>query len=195
MQQLDLAGFDRTDSTPRYRLFFALWPEAAVRAGIDAVARRLDAGFDSGGRRIQPHRYHLTLQFLGEHPEDCRRVVDAACRAAERIRIPAFDLVLDRAGSFPIRSAPCWLGCAVMPDGLRALWDGLGLALARESIRTLSGKQLTPHVTVVRDAARRWPDTALPLPVAWRVAAFSLLQSDMRQQFAYTELGRWTLRD
>jgi 2'-5' RNA ligase len=194
MQQLDLMGFAKPDTTPRYRLFFALWPDAATRDAIDAVARRLDAEHAPKGRGIRPHRYHLTLQFLGEFPEVPPHLLQAIERAANRVQTQAFDLDLDRAGSFPIRSAPCWLGCNRMPDGLRRLWEALGEALAREAVRVRSGKTLTPHVTVIRDAHHLWPALDVTPPVHWKIDAFTLLRSDIQQQHAYTELGTWSLK-
>lgn len=174
-------------------MFFALWPDDDTRARIAVLADRLYQCLDGGGRRLRPQRYHLTLQFLGEHPEPCQPLLDAACRAATRVRVPPFELVLDRAGSFRNRAAVCWLGCSAMPAGLRALREALRLALARESVRVHKDRRFVPHLTLVRDASQPWPETALEEPLCWQVRGFSLMRSDMERQFAYEEVGTWTL--
>ena len=67
------------------RLFFALWPDDAVR---DALAARRDAiAFAYGGRPMLPATFHLTLAFIGEANElkvptllscgDCVRAIRA----------------------------------------------------------------------------------------------------------------------
>ncbi|MBY4598899.1 RNA 2',3'-cyclic phosphodiesterase [bacterium BD-1] len=173
-------------------MFFALWPDAATREAIAAATASLEAGL-GGGRRIPPHRYHLTLPFLGEHPADCGAVVAASCRAAARVHASAFTLVLDRAAGFPIATAPCFLGCTTVPPGLHALWDALERELAVEAVPVRAARERVPHVTVQRGAKPPWPDTPLPAPVRWDVRDFHLLRSDLRGGFAYDLLASWPL--
>lgn len=173
-------------------MFFALWPDAATRAAIAAATANLEPGL-GGGRRIAPHRYHLTLPFLGEHPADCAAVVAAARRAAAFVRAPAFELVLDRAGSFPIATAPCFLGCRHAAPALHALWDGLENALAAEAVPVRASRERVPHVTVLRGAKPPWPDTPLSPPIRWAVRDFHLLRSDLQGGFAYDVLAGWPL--
>lgn len=192
MQQPDLAGFSAPTGS-LHRLFFALWPDAAVRAGIDEATSRLLAEHEPGGRRIGPHRYHLTLQFLGDYAELPPSLVEQASVAAASIELAPFELVLDRAGSFRNRSIPWWLGCEDFPDGLQHLWDGLGHALARTGVRVRSGKTLVPHVTVLRDARQPLPQTPVE-PLRWTVDSFVLIHSELGARSVYAEAGRWTLR-
>lgn len=175
------------------RLFFALWPGDDLRRDIDATAGRLEREHAPGGRRIGPHRYHLTLQFLGDFETLPPSLAGQACAAAASVRTPAFDLVLDRAGSFRNRSIPWWVGCGEVPAGLLALWQQLGDALARGGVRAQSGKALVPHVTVIRDAARPLP--SLPVePMPWRIDSFVLIHSVLGARSRYAELGRWPLQ-
>ncbi len=192
MQQPDLAGFS-APSGSLHRLFFALWPDDATRQSIAGTTAGLLQAHDAGGRRIGPHRYHLTLQFLGDFAELPPSLVERASAAAASVGITPFELVLDRAGSFRNRSIPWWLGCETPPDGLCELWDSLGAALARAGVRVQSGKALVPHVTVVRDARRPLPRTTIE-PLRWPVDCFVLIHSDAGAGNAYTEVGRWTLR-
>lgn len=194
MQQLDLAGF-AAPANQVHRLFFALWPGDELRQRIADTAARLQHERAPGGRRIGMHRYHLTLQYLGEFDALPPSLVDHARSAAAAVRMAPFQLVLDRAGSFGNASVPWWLGTEAMPDGLRALWDGLGVALARAGVRVRvrSGKALVPHVTILRDARQPLPSTAIA-PLPWAVESFALIHSKLGARSAYTLLGQWPLR-
>ena len=192
MQQLGLAGFAASAGSV-HRLFFALWPDDELRRRIADATTRLQHGQDSGGRRIGQHRYHLTLQFLGDYPELPPTLVEQACTAAASVRVPPFELVFDRAGSFRNRAIPWWLGCETVPEGLQRVWEELGVALAKTGVRVQSGKALVPHVTVLRDARRPLPPTPID-PLRWPVDSFVLIHSELGARNAYTEVGRWTFR-
>jgi 2'-5' RNA ligase len=191
MQQSSLPGFE---PPPRelHNLFFALWPDDATRAGIGAVAERLRLDQPTQGRWIKPSRYHLTLQFLGEYAALPADLVAKACTAAARVRVPGFDLTLDKIGSFGNAKIPCWLGCVQLPPGLQALSDGLGDALRGVGCRVAGSTQLVPHVTVLRDAQH-----ALDLPLdpllRWHVGEFVLIGSRIQPFAPYRILGRWPL--
>ena len=175
-----------------HRLFFALWPDEGVRDGIEAAADALRRTHAPRGRWIGRHRYHLTLQFLGDAAMMREDVANAAMRAAESARAHAFNLVLDVAGSFRNRSIPWWLGCERTPPGLQQLFDTLGAALLRNGVRIESGKGLVPHVTVLRDAETGLPP-ALIAPVRWPVREFVLVHSVLGRKSAYHLLGHWPL--
>lgn len=194
MHQDSLFGAAPAAPADVHRLFFALLPDAATRERIAAATARLEQEQRSGGRAIGAHRYHLTLQFLGDAHRFQSERADAARAAAASVDTPAFALRLDRAGSFRNRSIPWWLGCERLPDGLQHLWQRLGVALAKQGLRVESGSQLVPHVTVVRDAA-----AALHPPIAigaidWPVSEFALIHSQLGSRNAYTVLGQWPLR-
>lgn len=174
-----------------HRLFFALWPDQALREQLDAVTIGLMAEHATRGRRTASDRYHLTLQFLGDFAEQAPSVTAAAKEAADSVRGRAFELVIDHAGSFG-RTRVGWLGPTSMPAGLRHLWDGLGLALAERGITPKSVTAFTPHVTVLRNM--RQPLPALPIPpLAWPVSCFVLVDSQPGQGI-YKELQRWPLQ-
>lgn len=186
---LDLGGSAAPDQD-LHRLFFALWPDDATRTGIAATARGLADTHAPGGRVLGMQRYHLTLQFLGDfRPEPPPLLIEQARGAADTVHTPAFDLLLDRSGSF---GPTGWLGCSRQPDGLASLWTGLGRALAREGVRVRSAKALTPHVTIVRDAARPLPAGDIPA-LRWPVASFVLIHSVLGRRSGYTVLGQWPL--
>ena len=111
---------DNADAVP-HRLFFALWPDAALRERIATTVVGLVRDNAPGGRRLNPDRYHLTLQFLGDFKPLRQCVLDAAIVAAGSVRLPPFDLELDLAGSFP-KAGVCWLGASTAPETIQQLW-------------------------------------------------------------------------
>lgn len=75
----DLLG--AAPSQELHRLFFALLPGLALRSEIAGAASGLERVHRSGGRLLQPERYHLTLNFLGDFQPLPPSLV-AAARAA-----------------------------------------------------------------------------------------------------------------
>ncbi len=177
-----------------HRLFFALWPDAALRRQIADATTRLAQVQDTRGRRLRPDRYHLTLQFLGDFAPLPESVIDAAIVAADDVRAAAFDLPLDRVGSFGSTRVG-WIGPVRTPPGLQALWEALGLALDRHDVPHPSNaaSTWTPHVTVLRGLRRPLAATAIP-PLAWSVRGFVLIHSQPGQGDDAV-LQRWRLLD
>lgn len=178
-----------------HRLFFALWPDADTRARMRERAQALEIAQPSGGRMIGAHRYHLTLQFLGDFDPLPQSLAERAGAAAATVQAAAFDLNLDRAGSFANKDIPWWLGSAEPDPGLTLLWDRLGVALAKHGVKVVASHRAhAPHVTVVRQAARALPSTPVE-PLLWRVDRFVLLHSELGRRNEYSLLGEWRLPD
>lgn len=74
------------------RVFFALWPDSAVREGLAAWQPALKQL--CGGREMRPDTLHLTLVFLGDIP--CARL-EALQLAAAEVSAQGFDVCLDEA--------------------------------------------------------------------------------------------------
>jgi 2'-5' RNA ligase len=183
---------DTADATP-HRLFFALWPDAALRKRIATTVIGLERDTAPDGRRLNPDRYHLTLQFLGDFNPLRQRVLDAAIVAAGSVRLPPFDLVLDLAGSFP-KAGVCWLGTSTVPETLQQLWSELGHALTSARLQVRSAPTFSPHLTVLRDVRKPLPPTPIQ-PQPWPVREFVLVDSVSGVQPAYRVLGRWPLQE
>jgi RNA 2',3'-cyclic 3'-phosphodiesterase len=175
-----------------HRLFFALVPSEPVRDAIAQAARRLDERLHPMGRWIKPHRYHLTLPYLGEHATLPEALVSAAIDAGENASVGAFDFALDRAGSFANPRIPWWLGCNAMPAGLAALWAALSTRLRSGGWREPGAQERIAHVTILRDADRRLPSTRIA-PIAWRVDAFALIDSRQSRDPRHDIIRRWDL--
>jgi 2'-5' RNA ligase len=170
------------------RLFFALWPPAAVQRQLADQARRATAG---KGRVPPPSNIHLTLAFAG--------AVDAPTEAclwqrAEAVTVPPFRLALDHRGYWA-RKRLLWVGPSDPPEALLALGRQLRQALPDCGLAA-PHRDFTPHVTLARKAPR--PRTAGPPaePPAWRVASFALVASQRRAHGAeYSQVGVWPLTE
>lgn len=176
------------------RLFFALWPQAGLRRRIVAATTRLEADHRTGGRRLRPEHFHLTLRFLASFAPVPESLVDAAIAAAGDVRVPAFELSLDRAGTFGGKRVR-WLGPSCAPPGLGALWQALGLALDGRNVPCETGPESawTPHVTILRGLRRALPASAIP-PLSWTADGFVLIRSQSSDP-GYEVLQHWWLDD
>lgn len=151
------------------RLFFALWPDAAVRDALAAWARALHKA--CGGRMTRPQNVHLTLAFLGE--TDPARL-PALAAAAGQVAARPFELVLDQPGYWK-HNRICWAGASKDPEELTAMVADLRAALAAAQFR-FDAKPFVSHVTLVRkgNAPRALPRLA---PIVWRASGFALVRS------------------
>lgn len=181
----------RPASSVSHNLFFALLPSDEIRAQIEAAAQRLKSEHPGSGRWVKPHRYHLTLRYLGAHTTLPAALLAAACDGGDRVHAPAFAFALDTAGSFANRSIPWWIGCQHMPSGLDALWEAISTGLDAHGLPAPTENGV-PHVTILRDADRLL--SAVPIePIAWSVEEFVLVDSLLGPQASHTVLRHWRL--
>lgn len=168
------------------RLFFALWPDEALRAALADAARPLLAACD--GRPVPASNYHLTLAFLGGVEQ--ARVAEIRAAAA-KVAAGPFELVLDSHGHWR-RAGVAWLGSRRPPEAAgrlaRLLWEALEpLGFEAEQ------RPFRPHLTVLR-GCRRCDEVGPVTPVAWPVRDFVLVRSETRPEGArYQIVDRWGL--
>ncbi len=168
------------------RVFFALWPDASLRALLFELAR--EVARESGGRPTAPHLIHLTLAFLGEQPA---ARVEALRAVGAGIRAPAFALALDAVGGFA-RSGIAWLGAQAPQPDLAALHAELAAALRAHGF-AVEEKPYVPHLTLSRRSAGTTA-RRLAQPLVWRVSSFVLVESVLgRDGSAYTRIAEWPL--
>ena len=173
------------------RLFFALWPDVPVRDACAQAARELKLKDQPGGRMVDPERYHLTLLFVGDFisaPQE-----EALLAMAQGVRQAPFKLTLDHASSFTRdRHVPWWLG----PRDAHAAANALHVALRDGAHRagvTPDRMRFAPHLTIVRDAGRALPSSAIR-PITWNVSEFTLVRSLLGSQPPeYRVIGHWPL--
>lgn len=190
--QVDLFGGGGGESVRVHRLFFALLPDAATRARLAQAAQALKASQPGlRARWVNPARYHATLHFLGDHASLRQDVVAAATAAAQRLRTPAFEWVLDQAAGFRGRQPPCILRSASVPAPLQQLWHELrhALLLAGQGRHLEAG--FTPHVTLAYSHGTV-PGVTPIAPLLWPVDRVALLHSVVGQP-DYQLLAQWPL--
>ena len=171
------------------RLFFALWPDDDVRGAMADRARAIDMACAPDGRSTPPGRYHMTLLFLGSFQPLPPTLVETAIAAANTVRAPAFELVLDRAGIFQ-RSRAWWLG-GTAPPALQVLHAQLAAAVEAMGVGSPDRSPFMPHVTLGRNPRR--PLRAHPIaPLRWPVRDFVLVDSAAGAP-AYRIERRWPL--
>lgn len=123
------------------RAFVAIGLPEAVRGTLEAAQSGLPAG-----RPVPAENLHLTLVFLGEHPEPA---VEDVHLALQELRAPGFQLRIDGVGMFG-GAVPRLLYAGVAPEpGLAHLRKKVARA-AREGGITPEGGRYTPHVTLAR---------------------------------------------
>lgn len=170
------------------RAFYALWPTAAARDAVAALAREVAA--ETGGRAPVAANIHLTLAFLGEVPV-ARIAALQAMGAAVAGTVPAFELSLDRVGTFR-GSGIAWAGAADAPAELTRLVAELNAAFSGEGF-AIDSRPFHAHVTLAR-RCRKGSRVAIVTPIAWPVTRLVLNASDLGSGGPrYRELGGWRL--
>jgi RNA 2',3'-cyclic 3'-phosphodiesterase len=171
---------------PKQRLFLALWPDDALRQRIAEVATACRV---SGGRPVPRANWHITLAFLGSVDGETRRCVE---HMADAVRVPAFELWLDRLGFWPRPGGILWLGASQPPEALVRLATRLGEEISSSGIE-LDRRPFHAHLTLMRRverAVRLDP----PTPLCWPVGDFVLCESVTDPGGArYRVLERWAL--
>jgi 2'-5' RNA ligase len=178
----------QSESEPSFRLFFALWPDAAERAALSAWQQPL---LDlCGGRAMRADTLHATLVFLGEVAE---QRLEALRLAAQEVKWQGFGLQLGAAHYWE-HNHIAYAAPDATPPQLAELVRELENRLRRHRFH-FENRPYKPHVTLLRNA--HWNDAPLPpLPaVAWQFDEFVLLRSLRDGQGAshYEVLARFPL--
>jgi 2'-5' RNA ligase len=176
---------------PGIRLFFALWPDQAVRS---ALRDARDAGLGSIGqvgpqpaRAIHPDDLHVTLVFIGDVDPALLPCIEAA---AADIAAAPFELQLGRIETW--RRQRLLVAVPDAPsDALFGLVGQLEHNLLACGIAPES-RRYRPHVTLARRAGAVEP---LGLDVRWPVQGFVLARSGSGRRGSggggYEVLRRW----
>jgi 2'-5' RNA ligase len=169
------------------RLFFALWPDAALRASLQRRLAPLCA--PDWGRVTGPAQWHVTLEFLGAVAESR---LSSLLEIAGQARGEPFEVVFDRVEYWPRPRVLC-LVARELPRPLAELSIELRRALSEHGFQ-VERRAFRPHLTLARKA--RLPD---PLPaiesVPWPAREFALVQSVTDPGGArYRPLQAWPLR-
>jgi 2'-5' RNA ligase len=156
------------------RLYFALWPDDALRAAVSAATAR--AVRVAGGRAVSPENLHVTLAFLGSVPE--HRVATAQS-AARSVTVTPGVQVFDRVAQWG-RGGPLVMEAMRVEPALAGLQAALVNALLAADFR-LDRREFRPHITLARRPAARWPAAPPEAPggrLAWSWSTFVLVDSE-----------------
>ncbi len=177
------------------RIFFALWPEAAVARQLHALGGAAHAV--CGGRRMRLDTLHMTLAFLGDI--DAAQF-DAACAAADEIAVKGMEteaatkvgagdtpMLIDRLAHWK-HNHIVWAGCDEAPAAVATLADTLAAALRQRGFQ-LDSRPFAAHVTLLRNA--RCGGELPPMAAfEWPVRDFVLVQSHLDPAGAQYEIVR-----
>jgi 2'-5' RNA ligase len=154
---------------PARRLFFALWPDQAIRRTLEKTCRK--AVRSCGGRPVPAHNYHITLAFLGNQPG---ALFDDIVSAGTSLSLKPMALELDRFGYWP-KPRVFWLGPSKHPDSLAKLAAQLWVKMELLGLQP-ERRPLNPHISLCRKV-RVAPSADPPHPVRWPVENFVLVES------------------
>ena len=169
-------------------IFFAIRPPPELALEIHRFAETERRERDLHGRVLAPERLHVTAVPVGPYSPE---IVHDTLRAADRVSTPAFDMVLDGAGSYPRREGGSpYILTPSGSTGFAAMQTAIHSALRGGMAHR--GKLYSPHMTLLYDREER-PERPIP-PFRWRVREFVLIQSLVGQTI-HRELGRWSLAD
>jgi 2'-5' RNA ligase len=128
------------------RLFVALVPPAEVAEEVARAVARLPPAIRAELKRIAPERYHLTLAFLGDVPDDrTGPLLDGLGGVASAA--PPMRLHVAGAGHFDERVL--WLGLHGDTEPMRVLAGSVAKAVTASGLQ-LEQKPYRPHLTVAR---------------------------------------------
>jgi 2'-5' RNA ligase len=174
-------------SAERARVFFALWPDDAVRDALAAAGASAQA--ECKGKATARDKIHLTLVFVGDIE---RSRVDALRECAGRVEASPFELTIDVLDYWR-HNRIVWAGATKCPDALAQLALSLARKLA-DHVRP-EDRPYVPHVTLVRTARRAPRATVIEAP-PWRANEFVLVESvNAGARSRYDILARWPLKD
>jgi len=155
------------------RLFFALWPDEALRQRLQEAAIAIP--IEAGGRRVPGANLHLTLHFIGNVYFEQMDCLQAAARS---VNAPGFDLTIDVQGFFK-KPRVAWLGCDNPPAALGELHRQLGKRLQACHFHSSNfqpeARPYHPHVTVARKSGSIAADACFA-PIDWPVTGFALVE-------------------
>jgi 2'-5' RNA ligase len=151
------------------RLFFALWPDPALREALRARIEQITALIE--GKPQRPDQWHVTLEFLGQVPGERLPALRAA---ADRVSRSPVTIEFDRVEHWRKPQVVCLVASRVAA-GLETLAAQLHVALAEEGF-ALDARPFRPHVTLARKV-RAAVDSCLDPPLVWRSDGFALVRS------------------
>jgi 2'-5' RNA ligase len=171
----------------RRRLFFALWPDDALRVQLSKLNSRI--GAQLRGRKMRAENLHITLAFIGSVDES---ICECLQQMATTIQIPPFQLALDQLGHFP-KPRVIWIGSNETPEPLQSLVTALKRAMLECGLEP-EKRPFHTHLTLMRKVAKGIEFEQLQ-PLRWAVNDFCLVESHtLPEGVQYQVVQRWPLQ-
>lgn len=171
--------------------YFALRPTRLAAQDIAEAASRYRNRFDLIGRAYDARRFHVSLNQVMSPRGPRKGDVEAAIRAAKRVRVAPFSVAFTRVRSFRNKERhPLVLCCEEGSGNIVALREELRLESARSGLWR-GPRKFNPHLTLLRDK-RLVPDQRLDKPICWTVEEFVLVHSLIGRS-RHIDLGNWPL--
>jgi 2'-5' RNA ligase len=169
------------------RLFVAVRPPAEVLAHADAALAPERAAHPAL-RWVPPERWHLTLAFYGEVPDDKVADADGVVGMVERRLRGHVPCALSFAGAGQFSRRALWLGVTGEVDVLRATARAV----------TFERRPYRPHLTVARlrggvDAAEAVESLRTYAGPVWTAGTVHLVRSRLGPSPSYEDVASWTL--
>jgi RNA 2',3'-cyclic 3'-phosphodiesterase len=175
----------------RRRVFFALWPTAAMQAALVAAASQtLDTL--ASGRPVPRENLHLTLAFIGSVPDSSLPALQDIAQAMTAARAgPTVELSLDVI-EYWRRSEILCAAANHAPSEAAAFAEALKQALLSGSFAP-DLKPFRAHVTLARQVKHRPAERTLAA-VTWSFSDFALIESRSSPAGSlYSRLASWPL--
>lgn len=170
------------------RLFFALWPDQAVREKILSCSQAIIRS--RHGRQVADYNLHMTLHFIGNTGIENMQCLDLQAR---KVSSPPFKLIIDKIGYFR-KPGIIWLGCHTIPTALSQLHADLAARLSKCDYQP-DERVYRPHISVFRKASLAGK-TLMDKPFSWQPDSFSLIQSSQDSNgVKYTEIRKYPFQD
>lgn len=158
------------DKIIRKRMFFALCPDEYTRQALTAAQESFPRQLSDYW--IRPANLHVTLVHLGGVKAES---LDNLKEAASVVRVPTFELSLDRLTYWPHKHILC-LTPSVVPPALEKLVDDLGLSLEALG-QNVEKRNYRAYTTLAREASYPPPHIQLEQSIRWNITSFALLES------------------
>ena len=176
-------------NTDTIRVFFALWPQAAIQHKLHAIANEYQARCDA--RVMRTDTLHMTLQFIGNiNRSQLPKLISAADKVSA---VPPFRLELNTL-SFWKHNRIGYATLTASESALETLAATLQHELAKVGFIADSTK-FSPHVTLLRNVEHILAPQNF-MPVTWQVNSFVLVESvTVNQKTQYQILQEWPFAD
>ena len=186
MHQVSQIGKQGSEDLATARVFFALWPDDAVREQFTQWAKLLHE--TCRGTITQSRNLHITLVFLGNVA--LTRLGELKLLAS-KLAGSAFSLHF-KAPSYWRHNHIAWAAPDQTPQALIDLVKALECSL-RSAAFGFDERPYEPHLTLLRKA--RWdPPRRVPKEINWEIREFVLVHSNLAESGSeYEVIGRWPL--